>query len=159
MDEDRFVISNELWEKIAPMLPGKAGDPGATGHHNRLFMEHATAVVTEVTQCLAKFRLASPLSYQIPEGIYHFVDTVGIVAKNMALRLKPFGTGLFIGPKSDIRSTLELLCGMPEIEHLLIGIEAFGKRPIALLTICGDHQFQVRIFGSVNGPDLGGFVF
>ena len=39
MDEDRFVISNELWEKIAPMLPGKAGDPGATGHDNRLFME------------------------------------------------------------------------------------------------------------------------
>ena len=39
MDEDRFVISNELWEKIAPMLPGKAGDPGATGHDNRLFMK------------------------------------------------------------------------------------------------------------------------
>ena len=39
MDEDRFVISNELWEKIAPMLPGKVGDPGATGHDNRLFME------------------------------------------------------------------------------------------------------------------------
>ena len=39
MDEDRFVISNELWEKIAPMLPGKAGDPGATGHDNRLFIE------------------------------------------------------------------------------------------------------------------------
>ena len=39
MDEDRFVISNELWEKIAPMLPGNAGDPGATGHDNRLFME------------------------------------------------------------------------------------------------------------------------
>ena len=39
MDEDHFVISNELWEKIAPMLPGKAGDPRATGHDNRLFME------------------------------------------------------------------------------------------------------------------------
>ena len=39
MDEDRFVISNELWEKIAPTLPGKAGDLGATGHDNRLFME------------------------------------------------------------------------------------------------------------------------
>ena len=38
MDEGRFVISNELWEKIAPMLPGKAGDPGATGHDNRLFI-------------------------------------------------------------------------------------------------------------------------
>ena len=41
MDEDRFVISNELWEKIAPMLPGKAGDPEATGHDNRLFMERS----------------------------------------------------------------------------------------------------------------------
>ena len=39
MDEDRFVISNELWEMIASMLPGKAGDPRATGHDNRLFME------------------------------------------------------------------------------------------------------------------------
>ena len=41
MDEDRFVISNELWEKIAPMLPGKAGDPEATGHDNRLFIERS----------------------------------------------------------------------------------------------------------------------
>ena len=39
MDEDRFVFSNELWEKIAPMLPGKAEDPGATRNDNRLFME------------------------------------------------------------------------------------------------------------------------
>ena len=31
MDEDRFVISNELWEKIAPMLPGKAGTLGRQG--------------------------------------------------------------------------------------------------------------------------------
>ena len=30
MDEDRFVISDGLWEKIAPLLPGKAGDPCAT---------------------------------------------------------------------------------------------------------------------------------
>ena len=30
MDEDRLVISDELWAKIAPLLLGKAGDPGAT---------------------------------------------------------------------------------------------------------------------------------
>ena len=30
MDKDRFVISDELWKKIAPLLPGKAGDPDAT---------------------------------------------------------------------------------------------------------------------------------
>jgi transposase len=37
MDEDRFVISDELWNKIAPLLPGKPEDPGATGRDNRLF--------------------------------------------------------------------------------------------------------------------------
>ena len=31
MNEDRLVITDELWEKIAPLLPGKAGDPGANG--------------------------------------------------------------------------------------------------------------------------------
>ena len=39
MDEDRVVISDELWEKIAPLLPGKAGDPGTTGRDNRRFVE------------------------------------------------------------------------------------------------------------------------
>ena len=39
MDKDRFVISGELWKKIAPLMPGKAGDPGATGRDNRRFME------------------------------------------------------------------------------------------------------------------------
>ena len=59
------------------------------------------------------------------------------------VELKPF-CGLFIGPKSGISSDLELLYGMPKIERLLIGVEAFGERPIVLCTICGDHQFQVR---------------
>lgn len=39
MDEDRFVISDELWKKIEPLLPGKASDPGATGRNNRRFVE------------------------------------------------------------------------------------------------------------------------
>ena len=79
----------------------------------------------------------------MPEGIHHFADTLGIVAKNMALGLKPFGTGLFIGPKSGISSDLEFFHGMLKIEHFNIGVEAFGDRPIALFAICGDHQFQV----------------
>lgn len=39
MDEGRFVISDALWNKIAPLLPGKPEDPGATGRDNRLFLE------------------------------------------------------------------------------------------------------------------------
>ena len=39
MDEDRFVISEELWEQMWPLLPGKVGDPGARGRDTRRFME------------------------------------------------------------------------------------------------------------------------
>ena len=39
MGEDRFVISDELWEQMWPLLPGKVGDPGAIGRDNGRFME------------------------------------------------------------------------------------------------------------------------
>ena len=39
MDEDRFVLSDELWEQMWPLLPWKVGDPGASGRDNRRFME------------------------------------------------------------------------------------------------------------------------
>src|ERR671921_1174048 len=39
MDQDRFVVSDAVWAKIASLLPGKATDPGATGKDNRLFPE------------------------------------------------------------------------------------------------------------------------
>jgi transposase len=39
MDETRFVVTDEVWDRLAPLLPGKAGDRGATGRDNRLFVE------------------------------------------------------------------------------------------------------------------------
>jgi transposase len=39
LDRSRFVVSDAAWEKVAPLLPGKATDPGATGKDNRLFLE------------------------------------------------------------------------------------------------------------------------
>ena len=38
-DRERFVVSDAAWEKLVPVLPGKASDPGATGKDNRLFLE------------------------------------------------------------------------------------------------------------------------
>ncbi len=35
----RFVISDRLWQRIAPLLPGKATDRGLTVRDNRLFLE------------------------------------------------------------------------------------------------------------------------
>jgi putative transposase len=35
----RTVLSEQQWEKVAPYLPGKVGDPGASGRNNRSFVE------------------------------------------------------------------------------------------------------------------------
>jgi transposase len=39
MDRARFVVSDAVWEKIEPLLPGKKSDPGVTAKDNRLFLE------------------------------------------------------------------------------------------------------------------------
>src|SRR5438874_12497493 len=35
------MLSDSQWERIAPELSGKAGDPGSSGRDNRLFIEAA----------------------------------------------------------------------------------------------------------------------
>jgi len=35
----RLLLNDAQWERIAPLLPGKEGDPGRSGADNRLFME------------------------------------------------------------------------------------------------------------------------
>jgi putative transposase len=35
----RTVLNDAQWERIAPLLPGKVGDPGRSGRDNRLFVE------------------------------------------------------------------------------------------------------------------------
>ena len=39
MNEERFVLTDEVWVRLAPHCPGKQGDAGATGKDNRLFLE------------------------------------------------------------------------------------------------------------------------
>ncbi len=36
---DRLVLTDEQWERVAPHLPGKTGDPGRSGEDNRMFLE------------------------------------------------------------------------------------------------------------------------
>lgn len=36
---DRALLKDAQWERIAPLLPGKDGDPGRSGRDNRLFVE------------------------------------------------------------------------------------------------------------------------
>src|SRR3712207_9115576 len=39
LERSRLVVSDAVWEKVAPLLPGKVSDPGATARDNRLFLE------------------------------------------------------------------------------------------------------------------------
>ena len=39
MNEQRFVVSDVLWQRLELHLPGKVGDAGATAKNNRLFLE------------------------------------------------------------------------------------------------------------------------
>ena len=41
----RKVLSEEQWERIAPLLPGKEGDPGRSGDDNRMFVEGVLWIV------------------------------------------------------------------------------------------------------------------
>lgn len=39
MNEQRFVVTDDVWQRLEPHLPGKASDAGATARDNRLFLE------------------------------------------------------------------------------------------------------------------------
>ncbi len=39
MNSDRTVLTDDMWERIQPLLPGKTTDPGVTAADNRLFLE------------------------------------------------------------------------------------------------------------------------
>jgi transposase len=36
---DRNILSDAQWQQVAPLLPGKVGDPGRSGADNRRFLE------------------------------------------------------------------------------------------------------------------------
>ena len=38
MGVKRYELSEAQWVRISPLLPGKVGDPGRSGHDNRLFV-------------------------------------------------------------------------------------------------------------------------
>jgi transposase len=39
MDEQRFVVSDVLWQRLEPHLTGKVSHTGVTAKDNRLFLE------------------------------------------------------------------------------------------------------------------------
>ena len=41
----RKLLKDNQWERIAPLLPGKEGDPGRSGEDNRRFLEGVLSLV------------------------------------------------------------------------------------------------------------------
>jgi transposase len=46
MGLERYELSDAQWERIAPLLPGKTGDPGRTGADNRPFVNGVLWILT-----------------------------------------------------------------------------------------------------------------
>jgi len=42
---NRDILSDKQWARLAPLLPGKQGDPGRSGEDNRLFIEAVLWIV------------------------------------------------------------------------------------------------------------------
>ena len=42
MNADRTVLTDVMWTRVEPMLPGKATDPGVTTADNRQFLRSGT---------------------------------------------------------------------------------------------------------------------
>ena len=55
MARDRFVITDEIWEKLALLIPGGLTNSGATGRDNRLFVE----AVLQPAECPQTLELKS----------------------------------------------------------------------------------------------------
>ena len=57
----RMVLDDAQWQRIAPLLPGKQGDPGRSGEDNRLFVEAVLWIVRtgapwrDLPACLGKW--------------------------------------------------------------------------------------------------------
>jgi Putative transposase of IS4/5 family (DUF4096) len=82
----RTVLSDAQWERIAPELPGKIGDPGRSGDDNRLFVEGVLWVVRtgaplNVIQGLAETFCSLP----VPIVIDHFGLADAAAGTNQAL--------------------------------------------------------------------------
>jgi transposase len=42
---NRWLLTDAQWERVAPLLPGKPGDPGRSAADNRLFLEAVLWIV------------------------------------------------------------------------------------------------------------------
>ena len=57
----RTVLTDAQWERIAPLLPGKVGDPGRSGEDNRRFLEGVLWIVRtgapwrDLPECFGKW--------------------------------------------------------------------------------------------------------
>lgn len=47
MNEQRFVVTDRVWRRLEPHLPGKASDAGATAKDNRRLRIEQEAVLPE----------------------------------------------------------------------------------------------------------------
>src|ERR671910_2449338 len=105
---DRMVLRDDQWERIAPLVPGKAEDPGRSGADNRRFVEAVLWIVRvgapwrdlpeafgNWNSIFQRFRrwVRSGVFDQIFEALSDDVDFEYVIVDGTIVRVHQHGTG------------------------------------------------------------------
>jgi hypothetical protein len=74
-----MVLRDDQWERIAPLVPGKVGDPGRSAADNRLLLEAVLWIV----------RVGAPLAH--PLDVHIFIDFGQLCSWKPDSRFHDFG--------------------------------------------------------------------
>ena len=119
------MVGDAVWEKIAPLLPGKASDPGATAKDNRLFLGAV----------LRRVRTGVPWR-DLPSGFAHWNS----IFQRFRRWVK---SGVFA-------RVFEGLSDEPDFEYALVGGTIVTAHPKAsgAKILWGDGQLSIGRLGS-----------
>jgi transposase len=114
---ERRVLRNDQWERIAPLLPGKAEDPGRSGADNRLFVEAVLWIVRvgapwrDLPEDFGKWNfqrfrrwVKAGVFDQIFEALSDDADFEYVIVDGTIVRVHQHGTGAKGGTQNQARS-------------------------------------------------------
>jgi transposase len=111
---DRMVLRDDQWERIAPLVPGKVGDPGRSGADNRRFFEAVLWIARvgapwrDLPECFGnwnsvfqRFRrwARGGVFDRIFEALSADADFEYVIVDGTIVRVHQHGTGAKGGPK------------------------------------------------------------
>jgi transposase len=146
---DRMVLRDDQWARMAPLLPGKVGDPGRSAADNRLFLEAVLWIVRvgapwrdlpeyfgHWNSVFQRFRrwVRSSVFDQIFEALSQDADFEYVIVDGTIVRVHQHGTGASGGTQNQAigRSrgglTTKIVALVDALGHLVRFVLVPGQR-------------------------------